>query len=185
MYQPQVPLVQLSPAFRSARLAEIELGQLILLRAAAGGGAGLGMRADALSARGDLTEGLLRLSGGPVRFERYALDDVLVAIDIEYVLEADLTSIVARAPVSGDLIIAPNRPAAAMFIANPWAGNNGLLDLASAVIRPCVAPRSATQTALGWQLSEREQRSRVLLAHEAPEALAQELPRRAFGEDSD
>ena len=59
MYQPQVPLVQLSPAFRTARLAEIELGHLILLRAGAGGGAGLGMRADALSARGDLSEGLL------------------------------------------------------------------------------------------------------------------------------
>jgi hypothetical protein len=185
MYQPQVPLVQLSPAFRTARLAEIELGHLILLRAGVGGGAGLGMRADALSARGDLSEGLLRLSGGPTRFERCGLDDVLVAIDIDYVLEADLTSIAARAPISGDLIVAPNRPAAGVFVANPWNGSNGLLDLASAVIRSYVAPRAATQTALSWKLTERAQRSRVLLAHEAPEGLATELPRRAFGEDSD
>ena len=185
MYQPQVPLVQLSPAFRTARLAEIELGRLILLRAGVGGGAGLGIRADALSARGDITEGLLRLSGGPARFERYALDDVLVAIDIEYVLEADLTSVAARTPVSGDLIVAPNRPAAGVFIANPWSGSDGLLDLASALIRPYVAARSAPQTALSWKLTEREQRTRVLLARETPEALAPQLPRRAFGEDSD
>jgi len=183
MYQPQVPLIQSSPAFRTARLAEIELGRLVLLREAAG----VGVRADALSARGDLSEGVLRLSPGAVRFERCALDAVLVAIDIDYLVEADLTSLAARSPDSGDLIVAANRPPAGLFVTGLFGGTPGLLDLATAVIRPYVSARSSLQVALRWTLVEREQRTRVLLAHESDpaEPALRELPRRVFGEDSD
>jgi hypothetical protein len=183
VYQPQVPLIQSSPAFRTARLAEIELGNLVLLRE----GAGVGVRADTLSARGELTEGVLRLSPGAVRFERCALDAVLVALDISYLVEADLTSLALRAPDSGDLIVAPNRPPAGLYVTGLFGGTPGLLDLASAIIRPYVAARSSAQLALNWQLVEREQRTRVLFAHqgEVAEPARQERPRRLFGEDSD
>src|SRR5579863_1658765 len=106
MYQPQVPLIAMSPGFRSAQLAEIELGRLVLLRAAADIAAapGIGLRADALSAQGDLSVGVLRLR--PTRFERCALDEAVIAIDLDYLLEPDLASAVARAPRSGDLLVA-------------------------------------------------------------------------------
>jgi hypothetical protein len=181
MYQPQVPLMQMSPAFRTARLAEVELGCLVLLHDEAG----VGVRADALSARGDLSEGVLRLSGGAVRFERRRLEEAVIAIDIEYELQADLTAVLARAPEPGDLIVAPNRPTAGLFVANLWGGGNGLLDVASALIRPYLATRAAPQTVLAWKLIERSERSRVLLVHEAAEPMSRELPRRAYGEDCD
>ena len=183
MYQPQVALIQSSPAFRTARLAEIELGSLVVLRE----GAGLALRADALSARGDLTVGVLRLGPGAVRFERCALDTVLVAFDIGYLVEADLTSLAARSPDSGDLIVTANRPPAGLYVTGLFDGTAGLLDLATAVIRPFVSARSALQLALNWKLVEREQRTRVLFAHEGEslEPARRELPRRAYGEDSD
>jgi|HubBroStandDraft_6_1064221.scaffolds.fasta_scaffold245858_2 hypothetical protein len=183
MYQPQVPLIASSPEFRTARLAQIELGSLVLLRDAAG----IGVRADALSAHGDLTEGVLRLSPGMVRFERCALDAVLVAMGISYLVEADLTSIAARAPESGDLIIAPNRSPAGLCVTGLFGDTPGLLDLASAIIRPYGAARTSLQVACRWKLVEREQRTRVLLAHEEEDA--QPVPsapaRRTYGEDSD
>jgi hypothetical protein len=72
MYEPPVALIPTSPVFKTQRLGEVELGRLVLLRdsANAGGGAGIGLRVEALSARGELSEGVLRLSGGPTRFER-------------------------------------------------------------------------------------------------------------------
>ena len=183
MYQPPVPLIASSPAFRTARLAEIELGTLVLLRE----GPGIGMRADALSAAGELTEGVLRLSPGTVRFERCALDAVLVALDVAYLLEADLTSLGARVPDSGDLVVAANRPPAGLCVLGLFAGTPGLLDLASATIRPYIAARSSQQVACSWRLVEREQRTRVLLVHagEVAEPARHERPRRVFGEDSD
>jgi hypothetical protein len=183
MYQPQVPLIASSPEFRTARLAQIELGSLVLLRDAVG----IGVRADALSARGELTEGVLRLSPGMVRFERCALDTVLVAMDISYLVEADLTSIAARAPDSGDLIIAANRSPAGLCVTGLFGDTTGLLDLASAIIRPYVGARNAPQVACSWKLVEREQRARVLLTHEGEDAQAVRpaLTRRAYREDSD
>jgi hypothetical protein len=183
VYQPQVPLIASSPEFRTARLAQIELGSLVLLRDAAG----IGVRADVLSARGELTAGVLRLSPGMVRFEHCALDAVLVAMDISYLVEADLTSIAARAPESGDLIIAPNRSPAGLCVTGPFGDTPGLLDLASAIIRPYVAARGAPQVACSWRLVERDQRTRVLLSHEAEdtEPARPAATRRAYREDSD
>ena len=34
MYQPQVPLIAMSPGFRTVQLAEVELGRLVMLRPA-------------------------------------------------------------------------------------------------------------------------------------------------------
>src|SRR5579863_6256961 len=162
MYQPQVPLMQSSPAFRTARLAEVELGTLVLLREASG----VGVRADALSARGELTEGVLRLSPGAVRFERGALDAVLVAMDVSYLIEADLADLGPRAPDSGDLMVAPNRPPAGLYVTGLFGGTPGLLDLATAVIRPYVLARASPAVALNWRLVERDERARVLFAHQ-------------------
>lgn len=186
MYQSAVPLIHLTPAFRNARLAEVELGRLILLRASAdsSGGAGVGVRADALSARGELTEGVLRLSGGPTRFERAGLAETVIAIEVDYLLEADLASAAVRAPTSGDLIVASTHPCAGVFVANLWPGTGGLLDIASAVIRP-FAPGKMTQVALSWKLVERDQRTRILLERSTPEPFTRELPRRVYSEDCD
>src|ERR1700722_4119473 len=183
MYQPQVPLIASSPSFRTARLAEIELGSLVLLRERTG----VGIRADSLSARGDRSEGVRRLSPGMVRFERCALDAVLVAMQVAYLLEPDLASVTSRAPDSGDLIVAPNRPPAGLFVTALFDGTAGLLDLGTAIIRPYVTTRSSLQVAFGWRLVEREQRSRVLFAHEGElaEPVRREAPRRAYSEDSD
>lgn len=188
MYQPSVPLIPLSPHLRARRLGEVELGRLLLLRDSPDpqGGPGIGVRADALSARGDLTEGLVRISGGPTRFERRTLEDAVIAMEIDYLVEADLPGVQLRLPQSGDLVVAANRPGAAMFIANLWPGAAGLLDLASAVIRPFgPTGRTSTQVALSWRLVEREQRTRVLFARPVPEPLMESLPRRAFAEESD
>jgi hypothetical protein len=187
MYQPQVPLVSMSPGLRTAQLAEIELGRLVLLRPAADIAAapGIGVRADALSAQGDLSVGVLRLR--PTRFERCALDDAMLAIDLDYLLEPDLASAVARVPASGDLVVAARRPAAAgIYVAQLWGSAGGLLDLASAVIRPFgAAPKASAQVVLGWRLVEREQRTRTLFERTAAEPYLHELPRRVHGEDCD
>ena len=187
MYQPTVPLISMNPGFRTAQLAEIELGRLVLLRAAADIAAapGIGLRADALSAQGDLTVGVLRLR--PTRFERCALDDAVIAIDLDYLLEADLASAVARAPSSGDLVVAARRPAAAgIYLAQQWGSAGGLLDIASAVIRPFgAAPKTSAPVVLGWRLVEREQRTRTLFERMPAEPYVQELPRRIHGEDCD
>lgn len=187
MYQPPVALIPTSPVFRTQRLGEVELGRLVLLRdsADAAGGPGIGLRAETLSARGDLSEGVLRLSGGPIRFERRGLDDTLVAIDIDYVLEADLGSAAVRALSCGDLVVTPHRPAAAVYVASLWQGAGGLLDIASAIIRPFTAPASPAHVALAWKLVERDHRTRTLFEHVAPEPLARNLPRRMSGEDCD
>ncbi|HUL18925.1 MAG TPA: hypothetical protein VLV29_06605 [Steroidobacteraceae bacterium] len=181
-----MPLIPMSPGFRTAQLAEIELGRLVMLRAAADLAAtpGLGLRADALSAQGDLTVGVLRLR--PTRFERCALDDAVIAIDLEYLLEADLESAVARAPGSGDLVVAARRPAAAgIYVAQLWGSAGGLLDIASAVIRPFTSAKAAAQVVLGWRLVEREQRTRTLFERPSAEPYLQDLPRRVHGEDDD
>ena len=186
MFEPQAPLIALSPAVRSARLAEIELGRLLVLRATNSAAAGLGVRADALSARAELSAGVLRLSGGPVRFEALALETMLAALEIEYLLEADLPGLAMRAPASGDLIVTSGRPAAGLFVSRPGdEGAAALFDPATATLRPYLTPRVATQLALGWRLVERAQRTRVLLEYRAPEPYARELPHRAYGEDGD
>lgn len=194
MYQPQIPLIEMSPGFRPRRLGEVELGRLVLLRDAAAG-VGVGMRVDTLSARGDLTEGVLRLSGAPIRFERLGLEDTVIAIEIEFILEADPASASARAPCSGDLLVSASRTATGLLVSNLWGGAEGLLDLASAVIRPYAGTSKLTHTVLSWRLVERENRLRVLLDHRAPrepqgahepeERHFEEAPRRRFAEDSD
>lgn len=194
MYQPQIPLIEMSPGFKARRLGEVELGRLVLLRGPAAD-IGVGLRADTLSARGDLTEGVLRLSGAPVRFERIGLEDSVIAIEIEFVLEADPASASARAPRSGDLIVSASRTATGLMVANLWGAGAGVLDLASAVIRPYAGTHEVTHTVLSWRLVERENRTRVLLDHSAPrepearleseEPHFEEAPRRRFAEDSD
>ena len=135
------------------------------------------MRVEALSARGELSEGVLRLSGGSPRFERRALNDTLIALEIDYVLEADLGSAAVRAPSSGDLLVAASRPAAAVYVASLWQGAGGLLDIASAIIRPFTAPASPAHVVLAWKLVERDHRARTLFEHAAPEPpLARNLP---------
>jgi hypothetical protein len=185
MYQPPVPLVPMSPAFHAAQLAELELGRLMLLRPGGDGATrpSLGMRVDALSAQGDLLTGVVRLQ--PMRFERCALDESVAALELDYVLEADLTSLVARTPAPGDLLVAARRPAAAVFLASVWGSAAGLLDVNSATIRPFGAAPRVPQVALGWRLVERVQRSRILFEHLTAEPYLQELPRRVQGEDCD
>lgn len=188
MYQPQVPLIRMSPIFRAAKLAAVELGRLVLLRAAPDlpGGTTLGVRTDALSAQGDLTEGVLRL-GAVARFERCGLEESVIAIEIDYLLEADLSSAAQRPLCSGDLVVAVQRPAAAgIYVADLWRGGGaGLLDIASAVIRPFAAPANAAHTVLSWKLVEREQRGRTLFERGAPEPPAPERLRRIPEEDCD
>jgi len=187
MYQPAVPRIPLSPAFRAAQLAEIELGRLLLLRATSDGTAGpsLALRADALSAQGELTAGALRLR--PLRFERLAPEESVIAVEVDYLLEPDLASMSARLPASGDLLLAARRPGAAgLYVAAVFAGNGGLLDTACATIRPFgAAPRAGAQVALNWRLLERSGRARVLFERCAPEPQLQELPRRVHAEDCD
>ncbi len=188
MYEPPTALIPTSPLFKTQRLGEIELGRLVLLREAndAAGGAGLGLRVEALSARGDLSEGVLRLGAGPPRFERRALEDTLIALDIDYVLEADLASAAVRALISGDLVVAPNRPAAGVYIGSLWQGAGGLLDIASAIIRPFTAPASPAHLVLAWKLVEREHRTRTLFEHVQIEPPLMHRPsRKMSGEDCD
>jgi hypothetical protein len=98
-----------------------------------------------------------------------------------------LASAVARAPSSGDLVVAARRPAAAgIYLAQQWGSAAGLLDIASAVIRPFgAAPKASAQVVLGWRLVEREQRTRTLFERMPAEPYVQELPRRIHGEDCD
>jgi hypothetical protein len=187
MFQPQVPLITLDPQFRAQRLGEIELGRLVLLTEPSGGArAGIGVRADTLSARGETAEGVLRLAFGPVRFERRGLDEPLLAIEIDYVLEAELESASARALESGDLVVSPTRPPSGLFVANAWPGTDGILDIASAIIRPCTeSRRSAARVAMGWSLVERGNRQRVLLRHYAPHPAVERVLRPALSEECD
>ena len=187
MYQPQVPLIRMSPAFRTVKLAAVGLGRLVLLRAAGDlpASPGLGLRADALSAQGDLTEGALRL-GDPIRFERGALEESVVAVEIDYLLEADLASVARRTPTSGDLVLAAHRPGAAgIYVANLWRGTAGVLDIASAVIRPFAGRADTVEIVFSWKLVEREHRSRTLFERTVSEPAVQERPRRVYGEDCD
>lgn len=191
LYQPQIPLIETSPGFKVRRLGEVELGRLVLLRDSVAGH-GIGLRADALSARGDLAEGVLRLSGATTRFERHRLEDTVMALEIAFVLEADPVNATARSPRSGDLIVAASHTATGLFVAHLWNSVDGLLDTASAVIRPYSAP--GEPTVLPWRLVERDNRTRVLFSHGSPVVpephekeryLEEPRPRRAFAEDSD
>ena len=188
MYQPQTPLIATSPRFRSRRLAEIELGQLILLGEddEAPGSAALGIRGDALSRRGEIIEGLFRLGGAGVVFERHALDANLAALEIEYDLQADLAGAVSQAPQPGDLVVQLPGAHTALIVAGPWDGRPGMLDLASAIARalPADAPRMRA-VALSWRLVDRADRSRVLFQRGAPERTPPAPVKRPRGEDSD
>jgi hypothetical protein len=182
MYRPETALIEMIPGFKTRRLSEIELGRLVLLgnpRDAAAS-AGIGMRADSLSRGGDITEGVIRLACGRVRFERHELDQSLVAIDIEYLLEPDLGSAAVRSPAAGDLIVAPAGGAMGVLVAGPWHGL-GLLDIASAVTRPFADPgRHGLPVCLAWQLVHREERRRILFTHDhRRERHAEDLPRYA------
>ena len=191
MYQPPIPLIPMSPAFRPRRLGEVELGQLVLLR----DGGGIGLRADTLSPRGDLTEGVLRLSAPALRFEPVGLADTVIAMEIAYLLEADPSSATVRAPESGDLVLAAGRVPSGLYIEGLWTTADGLCDIASAIIRPFIRVDGVTPTVLGWRLVERDSRTRVLLdrgltrpaqaARLVPEQHQEEAPRRRFIEDSD
>jgi hypothetical protein len=121
----------------------------------------------------------------PARFERRALDEQLITIEIDYVLEADPGAAALRPVSSGDLVLGLRRPSAAIYVAEVWRGSAGLLDLASAVIRPYTTTPEASRVVLGWRLVEREQRSRILFERAAPEPLAPARPRRVYSEDCD
>jgi hypothetical protein len=177
MYQPQTHLIEMIPGFKTCRLSEIELGRLVLLGDSrdSSATAGIGIRADALSRGGDITEGVVRLSGGRVRFERYELDQNVIAVDIDYVLEPDLASAVVRSPEAGDLIVSPAGGAVGVLVAGPWQGF-GLLDVASAVARP-FAIEPARHVSLAWQLVHREERRRILFIRYASEGGSDDLPR--------
>ena len=188
MYQPQTPLIETSPRFRSRRLAEIELGQLILLgaEADAAGSAGLGIRGDALTRGGEIIEGLFRLTGGSVVFERHALDENLTALEIEFDLQADLAGPMSQAPQPGDLLVRLPGAHTALVVEGPWDGRHGLLDLASAIARAFTTegPRSRA-LALSWRLVDRQDRSRVLFQRAAAERAEPAPAKRPRGEDSD
>ncbi len=178
-------LIEMIPGFKTRRLSEIELGRLVLLGNSrdATASAGIGIRADALSRGGDITEGVIRLGSGRVRFERHELDQSLVEIDIEYLLEPDLASAAVRSPEAGDLIVAPAGGTMGVLVAGPWHGL-GLLDLVAAVTRPFADPGSrAVPVCLAWQLVHREERRRILFTHDhTHERDAEDLPRYAGGQ---
>jgi hypothetical protein len=188
MYQPQTPLIETSPRFISRRLAEIELGQLILLDddADGPGGAGLGIRGDALSRRGEIIEGLFRLSPGAVVFERHALDANLTALEIQYDLQADLAGPMSHSPQPGDLVVRLPGAHTSLVVEGPWDGRPGLLDLASAIARAFAADTPRTRAvALSWRLVDRQDRSRVLFQRAAPERAEPAPAKRPRAEDSD
>ena len=188
MYQTQNPLIETSPRFRSRRLAEIELGQLILLGDApdAPGSPALGIRGDALSRRGEIIEGLFRLAGGSVVFERHALDESLAALEIEYDLQADLAGSMSQVRQPGDLLVRLPGAHTSLVVAGPWDGRPGLLDLASAVARVFTEdPPHTRSVALSWRLVDRQDRSRVLFQRAAPERPEPAPFKRPRGEDSD
>ncbi|HEY1492575.1 MAG TPA: hypothetical protein VGF35_08085 [Steroidobacteraceae bacterium] len=188
MYQPQTPMIATSPRFRSRRLAEIELGQLILLGEdeEAPGSLGLGIRGDALSRRGEIMEGCFRLSGGSVVFEHHGLDTNLAALEIEYELQADLAGAVSQVPEPGDLLVQLPSAHPSLVVAGPWGGSPGLLDLGSAIARAFTedAPRGRS-LALSWRLVDRADRSRVLFTRSRAERAQAAPAKRPRGEDSD
>ncbi len=181
-----MPLIQMLPGLKAKRLGEIELGRLVLLGNAADGSAnaGIAIRADALSRAGDITEGVVRLGGGPLRFERHALDETLVAIEVEYVLEPDLTGAAVGPAAAGDLIVSPTG-GAELVVTGPWQGF-GILDIRSAVARPFAQERAAgLQLRLAWQLVHREERRRIIFARAAREPRFAPVPRYASEPDGD
>jgi hypothetical protein len=188
MYQPQVPFIEMSPRLRTRRLSEVELGRLVLLGGSVdeSGPPGLGIRGDVLSRRGDVSEGVFRLNGGFVTFERRELNKTVVAIEVDYVLEADFASAAVRPVEVGDLVVSTVSAAAGIFVMGPWQEVGGLLDLGSAVARP-VGPemRDHTNLVLAWQLREREERSRVLFRRQPQPVLNEPRPRRPASEDCD
>lgn len=185
-YQPQIPLIEMIPALKPRRLGEIELGRLVLLGDSADGTAtaGIAIRADALSRAGDITEGVVRLGGEALRFERHGLDDTLVAIEVGYVLEPDLAMAAVRAAQAGDLIVSPTG-GAGLVITGPWQGF-GILDIASAVARPFTQGKAdALQVTLAWKLVHREERSRILFARDPGEPRRDPVPRYASERSGD
>lgn len=185
-YQPQMPLIEMIPGLKARRLSEIELGRLVLLGNSpdALATAGIAMRADALSRAGDITEGVVRLGGGPLRFERHGLDETLIAIEVEYVLEPDLTSAAVRPAEAGDLIVSP-AGGAGVVITGPWQGFS-VLDIASAVARPFAQEGAAgLQVTLAWELVQREERRRIIFARDAREPRRDPVPRYASERSDD
>jgi hypothetical protein len=175
------------PGLRPRRLGEIELGRLVLLGNGADGtpSAGIAIRADALSRAGDITEGVVRLGGGALRFERRALDESLVAIEVEYVLEPDLTSATVRPAQTGDLVVSPAGGVVGVVITGPWEGF-GLMDIASAVARPFAQGRpEGVQLTLSWRLVEREERHKILFTRPANESWRDLQPREASARPDD
>lgn len=175
MYRPETPLIEMIPGLKTRRLSEIELGRLVLLGESRDATAGMGIRADALSRGGDVTEGVVRLSGGRVRFEPHELEQNVVAVDIDYVLEPDLASATARSPEAGDLLVSPAGGAVGVLVAGPWQGF-ALLDIASALARP-FAIEPARHLSLAWQLVDREERRRILFIRYASEDRNDDHPR--------
>lgn len=188
MYQPQNPLIETSPRFRSRRLAEIELGQLVLLRDdSAQSAATLGIRGDALSRRGDVLEGVFRLGAHAVAFERRALDETLTALEIDYDLQADLAGPMSLARRPGDLLVRMPGSITSLIVAGPWDGRPGLLDLASAVARPYPEGAAGTSTvSMSWRLVDRNDRARILYQRAPAEGTVEAAPRKRIGsEESD
>lgn len=175
MYRPETPLIEMIPGLKTRRLSEIELGRLVLLGDSRDAAAGMGIRADALSRGGDITEGVVRISGARVRFEPHGLEQNVIAVDIDYVLEPDLASAAARSPAAGDLVVAPAGGAVGVLVAGPWPGF-ALLDIASALARP-FAIEPAPQVSLAWQLVDRAERRRILFSHYASEGRSDDPPR--------
>ncbi|HEY8053629.1 MAG TPA: hypothetical protein VIE42_12600 [Steroidobacteraceae bacterium] len=189
-YRPETWLIDMAPGFNLRRLGEIELGRLVLLGNSRDGrtAAGLGIRADALSRAGDLTEGIVRLGPAGVRFERHELDQNVMAVSVDFVLEPDLASAAVRRIEAGDLIISPANGAVGVLVTGPWQGL-GLLDIGSAVTRP-FADSSARSPplSLAWQLVHREERRRILFTHspdERPGEYRGAAPPRYTGEQAD
>jgi hypothetical protein len=187
MYQPQTPLIETSPRFRNRRLAEVELGQLVLLaESGAADSASLGIRGDALSRRGEILEGVFRLTGPSVVFERHPLEERLAALEIEYDLQADLAGPMSRARQPGDLLVRLPGARTALVVAGPWEGRPGLLDLASAVARAYTEdPPHTRSIALSWRIVDRQDRSRIIFQRTLPDHSLEPPVRRVRAEESD
>jgi hypothetical protein len=180
-YRRATQLIEMSPAFKTRRLSEIELGRLVLLGNSGDATAtpGIAIRADALSRSGDITEGVVRLAAGRVRFERHELDQNVIAVDIDYVLEPDLASAAVRTPQAGNLVVSAAGAGTGVLVAGPWQGF-GLLDIASAVARPFAdGGTHGRHLSLAWQLVHREERRTTLFTHHAGERERDDLPRYA------
>lgn len=189
-YRPETQLIEMSPGFRSRRLSEIELGRLVLLGNARDGtaGAAIGIRADALSRTGDVTEGVVRLGARHIRFERHDLDQTVMAVEVEYLLEPYLAGAAVRPVAAGDLIVSPTNGAVGVLVAGPWQGL-GLLEVASALARPFTDTGTrGPPVCLAWQLVDREERRRILFTRgssEHPSEPAGDAPTRYAGARAD